>query len=216
MSAREYTTKEALRELERRGCPHLSHGGFVNRVVRQRIGRRRKNRIYLTAAEIDELAVQIGVRRSDEHSVDEALAELARRTGKILTAAGFGYWYQKRRAGRRVGRRRVFSRREVDELCAHYGAPATARGAGAAVPSTTTRTPVPGGPYNSVELCTEIYRRTGRRVRNTWLGHHFPPSGGLRWTGEDLVHICAYLDAHAGLGQRPHRNPSHQGDNRCK
>lgn len=216
MNAREYTTIEAQRELERRGCPHLSRGGFVNRVVRQRIGRRRKNRIYLTAAEIDELAVQLGVRRSDEYSVDEALADLARRTGKILSAAGFSYWYKKRSAGRRVGRRRVFSGREVDELCAHYGAPAAPLGAGAAVPSTTTRAPVPGGTYNSVELCTEIYRRTGRRVRNTWLGHHFPPGDGLRWTGEDLVHICAYLDAHAGIGPRPHRNPSHQGGCQCR
>ena len=47
--------------------------------------------------------------------------------------------------------------------------------------------------YNTLELCDAIFRRTGRSVNITWMGHYFTPSAGLRWTADDLMRICAVL-----------------------
>ena len=215
MNVREYTTAEARRELERRGCPKGPYVTFHDRITRAGIGHRRGGRWYFTADDIDALTERIGVVRSDEYSIDAAIAEIRARIGRVVTR---GALYRMRIAhhiGHRVGKAAYFAEQDIAAICALYTsagrtgtphggprtrtpAPDASRTVRVCTYSSRPRTPAPEASYTTPELRTEIYRRTGRRVRSAWLGHRFTPSGGLHWTGGDLMHICAHLDDHPG------------------
>ena len=131
-----------------------------------------------------------------EYTTKEARRELERR---VVTGNALYRLRSDHLIGHRVGMAVYFTEQDIAAICAHYTHSERLVSRDAAP---RTRTPAPDASYTTPELRAEIYRRTGRRVRSAWLGYHFTPSGGLHWTGGDLVHICAHLDVHAGREQR--------------
>ena len=226
MNAREYTTTEAQHELARRGCPGRAYSSFYTRITSAGIGHRRGGRWYFTADDIDALTERIGVHSADEYSIDTAIVEIRARIGHVVTQGALYKLRSVHHIGRRVGGVASFSEQDIAAICALYTRagrtgtlhggpriPAPAPNAGpekhlpTIAPRPRTPAPAPDASYTTPELRAEIYRRTGRHVRSTWLGNSFAPSGGLHWTGGDLLHICAHLDDHPGW-RRPQIAPT--------
>ena len=198
MNAREYTAAEARRELERRSCPKGPYKTFYTRITRAGIGHRRDGRWYFTEDDIDALTERIGVRRADEYSFDATIAEIRARIGRVVTRSALYRLRREYHIGHRVGGTVCFAEQDIAAICAHYTHSDRFDRMVSRNAAPRTRGPAPNARYTTPELRTEIHRLTGRHVRSTWLGHSFAPSGGLHWTGGDLLHICAYLDDHPG------------------